>query len=105
MCWGFECGDGWFALIWKLSSDIEMEATREGIDPHGDMWPEAQQVKQKFGALRFHLNNYSEELARLIKIAAKESGTICEICGNPGVLICDSRRYVMTLCSAHARGL
>lgn len=23
MCWGFECGDGWFDLIWNLSSNLE----------------------------------------------------------------------------------
>jgi hypothetical protein len=25
MCWGFECGDGWFDLIWMLSLAIEAE--------------------------------------------------------------------------------
>jgi hypothetical protein len=23
MCWGFDCGDGWFDIIWNLSSKIE----------------------------------------------------------------------------------
>ncbi len=105
MSFGFQCSDGWFSLIWKLSSDIEKNAAREGIDPQSGKWPEAVQVKQKFGALRFYLDNSTEELARLISEAAEESGKICEICGNPGVLISDSRRYVRTLCSAHARGV
>lgn len=25
MCWGFECGDGWFPIIWQLSLAIESE--------------------------------------------------------------------------------
>jgi len=23
MCWGFECGDGWFDIVWDLSSKLE----------------------------------------------------------------------------------
>ena len=23
MCWGFECGDGWYELIYKLCTDIQ----------------------------------------------------------------------------------
>lgn len=25
MCWGFDCGDGWFEIIWQLSLAIESE--------------------------------------------------------------------------------
>jgi hypothetical protein len=25
MCWGFECGDGWFEILWQLSLAIEEE--------------------------------------------------------------------------------
>ena len=44
MCWGFECGDGWFEIIKKLSEDITK------IDPK----VEASQVKEKYGSLRFY---------------------------------------------------
>ena len=29
--WGFECGDGWFDLIWQVSTEIEPAAHLEGI--------------------------------------------------------------------------
>jgi hypothetical protein len=29
--WGFECGDGWFDLVWQLSAEIESAAYLEGI--------------------------------------------------------------------------
>lgn len=28
MCWGFECGDGWFKLIWDLSAKLESEINK-----------------------------------------------------------------------------
>lgn len=101
MSWGFQCGDGWFDLIWKLSSDIEAAARKEGIDPDGSDWPEATNVKQKFGMLRFYVDNGSEEMRSMIDEACGESKRICEICGKPGAL--SGRNPVATLCEEHAR--
>ena len=27
--WGFECGNGWFELVYKLSEDLQMKQIRE----------------------------------------------------------------------------
>lgn len=83
MCWGFDCGDGWFELIWKLSTDIENAAKCDGLDPDGDEWPEAVQVKQKFGALRFYVRNASDAIRNMIAKAVEESERICEATGKP----------------------
>lgn len=69
MSWGFECGDGWFDLIGNLSKAIEDNARSEGIDPQSDHWPEAVQVKNKFGSLRFHLR-HNTEATRMLRDAA-----------------------------------
>ena len=73
MLWGFECGDGWFNLIWNLSRAIEAEARRTGIDPKSILWPEATQVKNKFGTLRFHLRRDTEATQALKEDALKAS--------------------------------
>ena len=99
---GFECDDGWFDLIWKLSAGIENAARIEGLDPDGDGWPEATQVKQKFGALRFYIRNASDEIRTLIGEAVEASEKICEICGAPGSRDINNRRNVKTVCADHA---
>ncbi|MEO8121150.1 MAG: hypothetical protein ABI606_17735 [Rhodoferax sp.] len=66
MSWGFECGDGWFDLIWQLSKSIEDSARHEGIDPQSDEWAEATQVKNKFGSLREAAQTASQGIVDVI---------------------------------------
>lgn len=51
MTWGFECGDGWFKLIYDLCLDIE-DLCRDR-----DVQVIAVQVKEKFGGLRFYYHS------------------------------------------------
>ena len=50
---GFECGDGWFDLIYKLAQGIEAIARESGLSPDSPEWPQCRQVKSKMGSLRF----------------------------------------------------
>lgn len=102
MRYGFECDDGWFDLIWKLSLAIEENAWRAGIKPQSDDWPEAVQVKQKVGTLRFYLAKHTEATTTLINAAVETSEKICEVCGAPGSPVAKSQRGAKTLCSGHA---
>lgn len=102
MCWGFACDDGWFDLIWNLSQKIEDAAQNQGIDRQSDAWPEAMQVKEKFGRLRFYLSDRQGEFAEILKEAAELSEHTCEQCGLPGALVSSERRVVQTLCERHA---
>lgn len=79
--WGFECGDGWMDLIYRLSRAISTHVESTGLDVV------ATQVKEKFGELRFYVNRGDEEVFRLIDAAEQESATICELCGAPGTLV------------------
>jgi hypothetical protein len=105
MSWGFTCGDGWFDLVWTLSQKIEDAATAAGLEPQSDDWPEAIQVKQKIGTLRFYLKRspltISEEVCTLIRESEIRSSKTCEECGNPGSLL--SGRGIQTLCKKHAK--
>jgi hypothetical protein len=79
--WGFECGDGWTVLIYRLSQAISTHIESIGLDIV------ATQVKEKFGTLRFYVDGGDEEVFRLIDAAERESATICELCGAPGTLV------------------
>jgi ribosomal protein L37AE/L43A len=87
MCWGFECGDGWFNLIDELSSKIiELDKNVEAI-----------QVKEKFGGLRFYITSSTNDVHELISLYEHKSFTICEECGQPGMLRTD-KGWWRTLC-------
>lgn len=86
MSFGFECGDGWFSLIYKLSADIERLAVESGLNPLSDEWPEVTQVKEKFGALSYYMRGASEEMGKLIMEFEEQTARVCEICGKDGKL-------------------
>jgi len=95
MCFGFEHGDGWFELVYKLSEDLMVISSKLGIEP-----PVAVQVKEKFGTLRFYVDGYHEAIGERIEQAELESGRICEVCGNEGKQ--RNQGWVRTLCDRHA---
>ena len=107
---GFECGDGWFDLIYKLSQDIEAVARGNGLNPDLPEWPWCRGVKQKMGSLRFHvfavegLLKGSERISDLIRAASIQSFQVCEQCGAPGALLmCNGPLSI--LCLEHAEKL
>ena len=93
MCWGFECGSGWFKLVRGLSA--KLEAINRTVPE--DEQIHAMQVKEKFGTLRFYTNWSNEKASDLIDAAEKKSARICETCGRPGKL--RGTGWLTTLCS------
>lgn len=79
MCFGFECSDGWYDLLWRLCEDIDKMEKPEGF--------EVVQVKEKFGSLRFYTNYATDEIFKRINEAERDSETICEECGKPGEIL------------------
>lgn len=93
MCWGFECGDGWFDLIYNLSKDI--------VNISKDI--QAVQVKEKFGGLRFYwtgtntTDEQNTKIDELVEKAEMESYKICEKCGSKdGVK--QTKEWIVTIC-------
>lgn len=76
----FECGDGWFNLLLELTRQLEALALTFAEDDR----PSVQQVKEKYGSLRFYLSHGSEEMYALIGSAEALSAETCETCGQPG---------------------
>ena len=92
---GFSCPDGWLDIVWRLSEQLE---------PLGI---ECDQVKEKFGGLRFYLKDppgradVEKQADDLIRAAENEASRMCEICGQPGKLGKWKAHYVRTLCEEH----
>ena len=102
MCWGFECGDGWFDIIWRLSEKLEPLIAAMAKDTTEPEWlPRASQVKEKYGELSFYMSCGSDEIFKLCNAAEIESATVCETCGKPGKLRGVSWYY--TACDEHTR--
>jgi hypothetical protein len=85
MCWGFACSDGWFDIIWDLSSKLEPIIQKFiGENQDTELYPKASQVKEKFGGLRFYMTCATDEIFDLIEEAEALSCKTCEECGKPG---------------------
>jgi len=150
MCWGFECGDGWFQILnqlmgniqhhidWRLRQRevaikmreiaVQLKAGNSELFDHDMMdminleykekrrqeliedplreVPEAihqvtlDQVKEKFGTLRFYYTGGDEYISGLVSMAESMSGVTCEECGNPGKQV--GGGWITTLCQTHA---
>ena len=149
MCWGFECGDGWFQILNQLMGNIQhhidwKERQREVAikfrkmaeqlkagdstlfeeefkdminqeykskrkqelieDPLREI-PEPipqvtlDQVKEKFGTLRFYYSGGDDYISGLVSMAESMSGVTCEDCGNPGTQT--SGGWIKTVCKEH----
>ena len=97
MCWGFP-GDGWLKLIDNLSRRLTK------LDPDGTL--QAEQVKEKFGGLRFYYGGrvrtkkVADEIRHLVNEAEEKSFHLCEECGKKGKIRNDIGWY-RTLCIQH----
>lgn len=100
MCWGICTDDGWFELLYRLCEHLQWDTDQ-------NKYPQviAQQVKEKFGTLRFYYTSVNDasvgeealdemtqrerdnairkcaEIDGAIQFAEAMSANICEICG------------------------
>jgi hypothetical protein len=89
---GCEHRDGWFTLVDVLCEVLTKRAESLGRNP-----PEAVQIKEKFGGLRFYVRGTGEPYSDgAIQCAGRLSFRICEISGGPGRL-CRKGGRVATL--------
>jgi hypothetical protein len=83
-------GPGWIPILERLAADL----VTLGWDRHLD------QVKEKFGALRFYIRAGNEAMLKRIEEASAESVTTCEECGAPATRHRALHNVVVTLCPA-----
>ena len=134
MCWGFECGDGWFNILDQLMGSIQhhidwKEKQRKWAIDYNEMAAQAKagnfdlfeetmkalpndefkekrlaeiiagdfrevpdsipqvtldQVKEKFGTLRFYYSGGDDYISGMVSLAESLTGVTCESCGNVG---------------------
>ena len=68
----FECGDGWFDLVWQVSAEIEAVAQLEGIPKTAEAWPVVGVFKNKFGTLRVQFQSRVSEAIEAVVANAYE---------------------------------
>ena len=93
MCFGFDCGDGWFDILMGLSSKIEEYNRKNPESP-----VVATQVKSKFGELRFYIYGGDEHIYKLINAATRKSRKTCELCGSTSQVPQNKEGWIETLC-------
>ena len=108
MCWGFECGDGWYNILNLLMSNIQhyTDWNNKNFEKGYTQYKQVpqvtlDQVKEKFGTLRFYYTGGDEHISGMVRMAESMSSVICEECGNPG-----ERRgsgWIYTACDAHTK--
>ena len=149
MCWGFDCGDGWFQILnqlmgniqhhidWKerqrevaikfnqmseqlkagdstlfdeeykdmINQEYKEKRRQELIDRYPIVIPETitqvtlDQVKEKFGTLRFYYSGGDDYIRGLVSMAESMSGVTCETCGKPGTST--GGGWIKTACKEH----
>ena len=96
MCLGLQVGDGWYALMDALCTQLQRSTDQDGS-------PQifATEVKSKFGSLRFRTRDSDDCQKAMIALAREFSLRTCEVCGAPGRTI-SSRLMAGTRCANHS---
>jgi len=119
MCWGFECGDGWYNILDVLCSNIQhhidwkerqhncaIEYNQKTTGEHRKV-PDlvaqvtVDQVKEKFGSLRFYYTGGDDYIRGLSTMAESMSEVTCEECGKPGKS--SGGGWITVRCDEHAQ--
>ena len=99
MCWGFECGDGWFNILDQLMGSIQHHIDWKNKKEEVVAQVTLNQVKEKFGTLRFYYSGGDDYIDGLVTMAESMSGVTCEECGLPGTQT--QGGWIKTACAAH----
>ena len=83
MCWGFECGDGWFNILDKLMGNIQHHIDWKNRKEEVVAQVTLDQVKEKFGTLRFYYSGGDDVIDGMVRMAEAMSGVTCEECSAP----------------------
>jgi hypothetical protein len=101
MCWGFDCGDGWYNILNQLMGNIQHHI--DWKNRKGEVVPQVtlDQVKEKFGTLRFYYSGGDDAIDGMVRMAESMSGVTCEECGSPGKR--RGKGWIYTACEAHTK--
>lgn len=76
MAWGFQCGDGWYNLIHKMSKRIT-----NLLNDDEDAPAIVEVSRNEDGTLYVDVRNRTLAIADIVETAKEQSRIICETCG------------------------
>lgn len=88
----FEVGDGWLDIIKSLIEELIAVGWNKKVN----------QVKEKFGTLRFYTGGVTDEMMDIIKKYTIISSTTCEVCGATGKIQNDNG-WFSCVCETHMK--
>jgi len=100
---GFECGDGWFRIIYWLSKYVqnyidENNKYAEKFPNQYKFIPQVKvvQVKEKFGGLRFYYSGGDDKIGEVISFVESISYSICETTGKTENIGYNTKGWIKT---------
>lgn len=102
---GFAVGPGWWPIIESLCHQIHhhVEWKQNQLEKYqrGEGCPDVvvQQIKEKFGGLRFYYQGGNDMVDGMVRMAESWAARTCEECGKPGKS--RSGGWIKTLCDEH----
>ena len=96
---GFAVGAGWWPIIETLCANIQSHIDWRVKQGQEIAQVEVNQIKEKFGGLRFYYSGGDDEISGMVRMAEAWADIACEECGGIG-----KRRdggWIRTLCDKH----
>lgn len=96
---GFACGEGWWPILEALCGQIQHHIDWKNKQSEVVTQVTVNQIKEKFGGLRFYYDGGDDEIRGMVRIAEAWASRSCEECGALG-----KRReggWIRTLCDHH----
>jgi hypothetical protein len=98
---GFAVGKGWYTVLEILCDNIQHHIDWKVKQGQEIAQVEVNQIKEKFGGLRFYYTGGDDEISGMVRMAEAFTDKLCEECGSIG-----QRRgggWIRTLCDAHEK--
>jgi hypothetical protein len=96
---GFAVGSGWYPILEVLCANIQSHIDWQVKQGKDIAQVEVNQIKEKFGGLRFYYSGGDDEISGMVRMAEAWADIACEECGAAG-----KRRdggWIRTLCDFH----
>jgi hypothetical protein len=96
---GFAVSTGWWPIIENLCANIQSHIDWRIKQGQNIAQVEVNQIKEKFGGLRFYYSGGDDEVSGMVRMAESWASVACEECGAFGKR--RSGGWVRTLCDHH----
>jgi hypothetical protein len=96
---GFAVGAGWYPILETLCANIQSHIDWKVKQGKSIAQVEVNQIKEKFGGLRFYYSGGDDEISGMVRMAEAWADIACEECGAAGKR--RSGGWIRTLCDTH----